>query len=193
MSRLLYNPAMAPEEANGLADDGPVLTRDFILLFIASFLFLGSLYLLIPILPLYLVDVAGATTTQVGVLIGILTLASFVLRPFVGLKADVLGRKPFLVGGSAILIVSSLLYIPARSVWTLPFVLALNGVGIACFHTASLTFVGDIAPGSQRGKSQAWFQTSFNMAVMVAPRSVSSWRAGSAITPSSSPRRRPAR
>lgn len=146
-----------------------VLTRDFVLLFISSFLFLGSLYLLIPVLPLYLDEVVGATTTQVGLLVGVLTFASFLLRPFVGLKADALGRKPFLVGGSAIFVVASLLYIPARSLWTLPFVLAFTGAGVACFHTASLTFVGDIAPVSQRGKSQAWFQTSFNMAVMTAP------------------------
>jgi MFS family permease len=161
---------MEPEQAGGsAAGNGAVLTREFILLFIASFLFLGSLYLLIPVLPLYLDEVAGATTTQVGLLVGVLTFASFLLRPFVGLKADALGRKPFLLGGSTIFIVASLLYIPARSVWTLPFVLALTGAGVACFHTASLTFIGDIAPVAQRGKSQAWFQTSFNLAVMTAP------------------------
>jgi MFS family permease len=161
---------MIQEEASsGGAGAAVVLTRDFILLFIASFLFIGSLYLLIPVLPLYMVDVAHATPTQVGLLIGMLTFASFVLRPYVGLKADRWGRKPFLVVGSAVFVAASLLYMLAHSLWTLLFVLVFNGVGIACFHTASLTFVGDIAPRSQRGQSQAWFQSSFNMAVMVAP------------------------
>lgn len=150
----------------GGSDD--VLTRDFILLFISSFLFLGSLYLLIPILPLYMVDVVDATAAQVGLFIGVLTFSSLLLRPYVGRKADQRGRKPFLIAGAVDFVIASLLYIPARSIWVLPLVLVFQGVGIACFHTASLIYIGDIAPISQRGKSQAWFQSSFSVAVMSA-------------------------
>ncbi len=153
----------------GRAGPGRILTRDFIFLSVSSFLCIGSLYLLIPILPLYMVDVAGATTTQVGILVGVLTFASFLLRPYIGSKSDTWGRKPFLVAGAAVFIVSPLLYIPAKALWSLALVLAFNGVGIACFHTASLTFAGDIAPGEQRGRAQAWFQSSYNIAVMAAP------------------------
>lgn len=153
----------------GGSGPGRILTRDFAFLFASSFLCIGSLYLLIPVLPLYMVDVAGATTTQVGIMIGVLTFTSFLLRPLVGAKSDAWGRKPFLLAGSAIFVVAPLLYIPSRQLWSLPLVLAFNGVGIACFHTASLTFVGDIAPRTERGRSQAWFQSSFNMSVMAAP------------------------
>jgi MFS family permease len=155
--------------ANKESGDGDdVLTRDFIILFIASILFLGSLYLLIPVLPLYMVDVTGATTTQVGLFIGLLTFSSLLMRPYVGRKSDLWGRKPFLVIGAANFVITSLLYIPARSIWTMPIVLVLQGAGIACFHTASLIYIGDIAPVRQRGKSQAWFQSSFSIAVMSA-------------------------
>jgi MFS family permease len=156
----------AGDNENGGGDD--VLTRDFVILFIASILVLGSLYLLIPVLPLYLVDVAGATTTQVGILMGLLTFSSLLMRPYVGRKVDRHGRKPFLVAGAANFVIASLLYIPAGSIWIIPLVLAFQGVGIACFHTASLIYIGDIAPISQRGKSQAWFQSSFSVAVMSA-------------------------
>jgi MFS family permease len=157
---------MSLEENNGTGDD--VLTRDFIILFIAAILFLGSLYLLIPVLPLYMVDVLKATKTQVGLFIGLLTFSSLLMRPYVGRKADQWGRKPFLIAGAVDFVIVSLLYIPARSIWVIPVVLVLQGVGIACFHTASLVYIGDIAPVSQRGKSQAWFQSSFSTAVMSA-------------------------
>lgn len=169
-ARLLYNPAMATSRADGrAAAEEPVLTRDFVVLFIASFFFMGSLYLLIPVLPLYMHDVAGASITQVGLLVGVMTLVSFLLRPYVGVRADRSGRKPFLVLGSAIFVVAPLLYCVARTVWALPLVLALSGVGVAFFHTSSLTFIGDTAPISKRGRSQAWFQTSFNLSIMLAP------------------------
>jgi MFS family permease len=157
---------MGQEENNGTGDG--VLSRDFVMLFIAAVLFLGSLYLLIPVLPLYMADVVKATETQVGLLVGLLTFSSLLMRPYVGRKADQLGRKPFLMAGAANFVIATLLYIPARSIWAISIVLALQGVGIACFHTASLVYIGDIAPISQRGKSQAWFQSSFSTAVMTA-------------------------
>jgi MFS family permease len=104
-------------ETEGGGEPG-VLTRDFVLLFVASCFFIGSLYLLLPILPLYMQDTAGATTTQVGLLIGTLTVSSFLLRPYVGRKADTIGMK---------------------------------------------------APESRRGQSMAWFQSSFNLGIMLAP------------------------
>lgn len=171
MLYLLYNLPMLNEGETPPAGAGPgkILTRDFAFLFVSSFLCLGSLYTLIPVLPLYMADVAEATTTQVGLLIGVLTFASFLLRPYIGARSDTLGRKPFLLAGCAIFAVAPLLYLPARALWSLPPVLAFNGAGIACFHTASLTFIGDIAPGSGRGRSQAWFQSSFNLSIMAAP------------------------
>ena len=151
------------------AEASRVVTPDFVLLFISSFFFLGSLYLLIPVLPLYIKDVAGATTTQVGLLMGTITIASFLVRPYIGRKADIVGRKPLLVLGTIDFVVASLLYMVARNIVILPFVLAFHGLGVACFHTASLVLIGDIAPSMHRGKSQSWFQTSFNLAVMGAP------------------------
>ncbi|MCG2794947.1 MAG: MFS transporter, partial [Actinomycetia bacterium] len=155
-------------ERKGGGEPG-VLTRDFALLFIASCFFIGSLYLLLPILPLYMKDTAGATTTQVGLLMGALAFSSFLLRPYVGRKADALGMKPLLVIGAANFVVASLLYIWSKSLWSLLFVLVFQGVGIACYHTTSLAFIGGAAPESRRGQSMAWFQSSFNLGIMLAP------------------------
>ena len=157
-----------PGVRNG-AEKSKLITPDFVLLFISSFFFLGSLFLLIPVLPLYMKDVAGATTTQVGLLMGTITVSSLIARPYIGRRADISGRRPLLVLGTIDFVIAPLLYIVAHNMVTLPFVLAFHGLGVACFHTASLVFIGDIAPSLHRGKSQAWFQTSFNMAIMVAP------------------------
>ncbi|MBU4178897.1 MAG: MFS transporter, partial [Actinobacteria bacterium] len=153
------------DERKGVVEPG-VLTRDFVLLFVASCFFIGSLYLVLPILPLYMKDIAGATTTQVGLLIGALTVSSFLLRPYVGRKADTFGMKPLLIIGAADFIIASLLYIWSKSLLSLPFVLVFQGIGIACYHTTSLAFVGGAAPESRRGQSMAWFQSSFNVGIM---------------------------
>ena len=166
----MYNPLMKAEGGEG-GGNGPskVVTRDFVLLFIASCFFIGSLYLLLPILPLYMEDVAGATATQVGLLMGTITFSSFLLRPYVGRKADTLGMKPLMVIGAVDFIIASVLYIWTRSLWSLPVLLVFHGVGIACYHTTSLAFIGGIAPESRRGQSMAWFQSSFNLGIMLGP------------------------
>lgn len=146
-----------------------VVTRDFGLLFISGFCFMACLYMVIPVLPLYMIDVADMSRTQVGVLIAMITLMSMLVRPYIGRKSDRWGRKPLMIFGSLNFMVGSLLFIAARSLVPLLFVLLFEGVGLACFHTAALTFVGDIAPPARRGQSMAWYQTAFNAGIMLAP------------------------
>lgn len=154
-----------------MEDDGTFVTGDFILLFISSFFFMLGLYLLLPVLALYMNDpgIAGVGVTEVGFLVGLLTLSSAVLRPVVGPLSDHTGRKPFLLVGPAVLCVSSLLFIPAKTTATLIPVLLLGGLAVAAFHTASLAYIGDIAPRNRRGQAQAWFQATFNGAIMISP------------------------
>jgi len=146
-----------------------IITRDFALLFASSFLFMGSLYLLIPILSLYMKRVIGISTTQVGILMGILTLSAMVFRPLAGKWIDSLGRRPVLALGAIDFAIFTPLYIVARGILTLPFILAMHGAGIAFFHTASLAMIGDRAPVKHRGKAMSWFQISYNLAIMLAP------------------------
>jgi MFS family permease len=155
-----------PEGGGGLFE---VLTRDFGLLFVSGFCFVGSLYIVIPILPLYMIDVAGMSRTQVGIVVAMLTVTSMLARPYLGRKSDDWGRKPLMIFGSLNFVVGSLLFIVARSMVPLLLVLVFEGLGLACFHTAALTFVGDIAPAARRGQSMAWYQTSFNAGIMLAP------------------------
>jgi MFS family permease len=154
------------ENGGGLFE---VVTKDFGLLFVSGFCFIGSLYIVIPILPLYMIDVAGMSRTQVGILVAMLTVTSMLARPYLGRKSDAWGRKPLMIFGSLNFVVGSLLFIAARSLVPLLLVLVFEGIGLACFHTAALTFVGDIAPPARRGQSMAWYQTSFNAGIMLAP------------------------
>lgn len=146
-----------------------ILTRDFFFISLSSALFMASLYSLIAILPLYMQKVADASITDVGLLMGTMTITSFLLRIPVGRIADRIGRKPVLIVGSSVLAAASLLYEFPKSMLTLVPVLVLHGISIACFHTASLTYVGDISPVSHRGKAMTWFQTSYNLGIMVGP------------------------
>ena len=61
---------------------GEILNRSFILTFFAHFALLSIFYIFIPTLPIYLSKL-GSNEVEIGILIGIFTLSSVVLRPFV--------------------------------------------------------------------------------------------------------------
>ncbi len=146
-----------------------IITRDFALAFVASFFFLASLYLLIPIIPLFMSEKLKIDAPRIGLLMGVMTFSSMLLRPAVGYASDKVGRKPMLLFGSIIFMIAPLLYNLVRGAEMVALVLAFHGAGIACFHTASLIFIGDIAPGKRVGKSMSWFQSSFNLSIMISP------------------------
>jgi len=60
-----------------------ILTRDFILCFLAQFAFTSVFHILIPTLPIYLSRL-GSSEVEIGVLIGIFSFSSLLLRPLVG-------------------------------------------------------------------------------------------------------------
>jgi membrane protein implicated in regulation of membrane protease activity len=77
---------------------GKILNRGFILTFFAHFALLSVFYILIPTLPIYLSRL-GSTEIEIGVLIGISTVSSLVLRPFVGRALLKTPEKNFMFTG----------------------------------------------------------------------------------------------
>jgi len=57
-----------------------------------------KLLFLLVTLPIYIVQLGG-TESEVGLIIGVFTISAVLLRPFIGVGVDVIGRKSILVAG----------------------------------------------------------------------------------------------
>ena len=84
-------------------------SRSFVLLSIATFLLFSSFYLLLPTMPLS-IKALGGLDAHVGLSTGLFTLAAVLARPFAGGFIDSYGRKPFLLWGLGLFIVSMVSY-----------------------------------------------------------------------------------
>lgn len=144
------------------------LNRDFILTFVSQFSMSSVSQTLMTTLPLYL-SMLQATEVEIGVLIGSLSVASLVLRPLVGRLLLRTPEKTFMIGGSLLFAISSAAYLIAPPFWPLLLVRMLQGVGLASFNTASVTFIANITSESRRGQSLSYFFLSFNIALALAP------------------------
>ena len=145
-----------------------ILTRDFILCFLAQFTFTFVFHILIPTLPIYLSRL-GSTEVEIGVLIGIIGVSSLIFRPFVGRALLKIPERNFMMAGALIFALTSIAYVLAPPFWPFLVVRILQGVGMAFFYTASVTLIANISPEAHRGQALSYFFLAFNISLALAP------------------------
>ena len=145
-----------------------IISRDFVLVWLSSLTFFGSFYLLLPTLPIYVLRIGG-NESEIGLIIGVFTIAAVGSRPFIGREVDARGKKLFLVAGAVIFTISSGLYNLTNTVPLLLLLRIFHGAGIALFLTASSALIADLAPMERRGEAMGYFGTSSNVAMALGP------------------------
>lgn len=96
------------------------------------------------LLPLYVME-QGGSQGDVGMVMGIFSMASALCRPWISSMIDRIGRKRSYTLGSILMVASPLLYIglhdPLGAYYPLFILLRLaHGVGLAICFTAVFTF-----------------------------------------------------
>ena len=145
-----------------------IITRDFIFAFLAQFAFSSALFVLIPTLPIYLSRLKSPET-EIGILIGVSSVSSLLIRPFVGRALLKKSERDFMLGGAFLFTVSSIAYLFASPFWPLFIVRAFQGIGFALFFTASTTLIANISPEDRRVQSIGYFLLTTNIAFALVP------------------------
>ncbi|SMD09231.1 MFS transporter [Sporomusa malonica] len=143
-------------------------SKDFIFLCIANFFYFGSFYLILPILPQYVVELGG-TPSQIGLVTGYFTLASVVLRPYLGKYADEHGRKRVMLFGVGFFALLFVVYSQVQEVIPLYILRILHGVAHGAFIAACFAYVAELAPVERRGEVLGVFGVSNVVAMALFP------------------------
>jgi MFS family permease len=144
------------------------ISRDFILSFFTQFVFSSVFCILIPAIPIYL-SKFGAKEAQIGFLVGIFSVSSLILRPFVGKTLLTVPERRAMIAGTLLYAFSCLAYLIAPPFWPLLAVRVFQGIGLAFFSTASFTLLANITPEGHRGRLISYFYLSNNMAFALGP------------------------
>ena len=145
-----------------------ILESDFILACLALFTMSFVFSILLPTIPVYL-SIFKAREAEIGVLVGVLTVSSLVLRPFVGRALLKIPERKFMMTGTLLYVIASLAYLWAPPFWPLLMVRVLQGMGLAFFATASFTLVANLVPDRHRGQMISYFYLANNIAFAMAP------------------------
>jgi MFS family permease len=130
-----------------------------------SFRMLG-LFMVVPILSLYTVDLPGATPGLIGLAMGIYGLTQALLQIPLGWLSDRVGRKPVIVGGLLLFALGSVLAATADSLWGIIFGRAIQGSGAIAATVMAL--VADLTSTEQRTKAMALVGMSIGLSFAVA-------------------------
>jgi MFS family permease len=145
-----------------------IVTRDFVLAFLAQFASSFIFFVLIPTLPIYLVGF-GCTEVETGVLIGVFFFCSLICRPFVGKALLRTSERKFMIFGSFLYLVASTAYLFSPPFWPFFAVRVFHGIGFGFFHTSSFTFIANTASKTHRGQSLSYFSLAMTFASALAP------------------------
>ncbi len=143
------------------------MTWDFILGFFAYFFFLAAINALVPTLPIYLMRLK-CNEREIGVLIGVLAVASLASRLFVGGALLRYRAKSVMLIGALASGLTFLAYIVLHPFWPFLAVRLLQGVAWACIDTAAIASVLSVIPLKYRARALGYFMLAPGLAMAVA-------------------------
>jgi MFS family permease len=135
-------------------------TKDFIFLLVCSLLFTTGVGVLI-LFPLLIIGIGGGQS-DIGVLMGVMSLSAVIARPWISGIVDRLGRKSSMIAGSllaASICVVHLFFIDEieKVFPVLVLLRLLIGVGYALSFVAFLTMAADLATGPRLNEGIGYF------------------------------------
>ncbi|EAH6262005.1 MFS transporter [Campylobacter lari] len=120
--------------------------------FIVGTRFFG-LFIVLPVLSLYALNLKGANEFLVGLLVGVYALTQMALQVPFGIISDKIGRKKTMLIGLVVFIIGSLVCSYADGIYTMMFGRLLQGAG--AIGAVATAMISDFINEENRGKAMA--------------------------------------
>lgn len=117
------------------------------------FLRMLGLFMLLPVLTLYVTKLDHVTPTRIGLAIGIYALTQAAFQIPMGRLSDKFGRKPIIVSGLLVFVAGSILAALTQNIFFIIAGRALQGCG--AISSAALALAADLTRETQRTKTMA--------------------------------------
>lgn len=145
-----------------------ILSRDFVLIWIANFFIFLGFQMTLPTIPLFVKELGGSDQL-IGLVVGIFTFSALLIRPYAGHALESKGRRFIYMLGLLIFVLSVGSYAIASSLFFLFVMRIIQGVGWGLSTTASGTIVTDLIPAKRRGEGMGYYGLSGNLALALGP------------------------
>lgn len=144
-------------------------TKNFACAFLGNFALFFAFYLLLPILPFYLIEEFNADYALVGWVLASYTLTALITRPFSGFLVDYFPRKPLLLLCYLIFTCFFAGYMVAGTLLFFTILRAAHGFAFGMVTISNSTIAIDVMPASRRNVGIGYFGLSTNIAMAISP------------------------
>lgn len=129
---------------------------NFFLLFLAH-LFFGFAFWPYVLLPVFLQSL-GSDLASIGVIMGLASVSGILIRPWIGVGLERIGRKRCLLIGGVVFLAAHFIYLSVDKIgWLIYGLRLLHGLGIGILFSTFFTLAADLSPESRRTEGIALF------------------------------------
>ena len=146
-----------------------LLTRPFLHVTAAAFVFFLYVGVLVPIVPTYVEDELRGGELGVGLAIAAFAGAAIAARPLIGRLIDRYGRRTVMAGGATLAAISGSLYGFVDSIPVLLVLRGLTGIGEAALFVGAATLIADLSPGHRRAEAASYFSVALYAGLGIGP------------------------
>lgn len=125
-----------------------------------------GLFMILPVLPLYVTHFEEATPFLIGLAIGIYGLTQATFQIPLGLMSDRFGRKKIIIGGLLLFALGSVVAALSDSIYTIIIGRAIQGMG--AIAAATMALAADLTEENNRAKVMAGIGMTIGIAFAVA-------------------------
>ena len=134
-----------------------MLSRGFVVLWIAMLVAMAGIGMVSPLLPVYVRDDLNGPELAVALSFSGLSLSQLLAAPFIGRLGDRFGSKPFIAAGFFIYAAGAIGYVFAPNWQTVVAFRVMSGLGAAGIFPLSLAYIGRLAPPQREGTYMGMF------------------------------------
>lgn len=146
-----------------------LITSDYCFIIAANFLLYFGFYLLMPVVPFFLSEVFGTSSSMTGIALSCYTVAALTIRPFSGYLIDTFARKPLYIIAYFIFSAVFAGYVFAASLSIFIILRIVHGLSFGTVTVGGNTIVIDITPSSRRGEALGYYGLANNTAMSIGP------------------------
>lgn len=130
--------------------------RQFLSIAFAQMLTVFSTNLLAPILPVYF-KIQGLSELQIGLIMGSVSLGALIVRPWAGACVDLRGSRPTVLFGQMLTAAGIAGFLWLTGFWPLLLLRFFQGIALAFYGTAAITFASCAEPQQNASSAIAYF------------------------------------
>jgi multidrug resistance protein len=138
-----------------------------VVLYVTALVDMMGLVLVIPLLPFY-AQRMGASSAEIGILIGAFSAAQLVSAPLWGRLSDHYGRRPLLLIGLGASSVAYVVFAFAGNYWLLLASRLVQGLGGGTVGVVQ-AYATDLTPPNERAKTLGWLSAATSLGVVFGP------------------------